>query len=280
MIAFLFVASWQASLHVGGGTLNITAQDSLPRAKILAWIDSSARAVSLYFGRFPVKQVSLTVRDGSISGRTYGNPAHIDVEVPAEASVADLHDDWVLVHEMVHLALPSQTGDHTWFEEGSATFVEPVARARAGHRAPALVWREWLTRMREGEPLPRDRGLDHTHTWARTYWGGALYFLVAEVRLRVATHGAMGVETALRGVLAAGGSVNDDWSIDKTLAAADAATGLHVLRNLYDEMKDAPAPVDLPALFAALGVGLLGDEVIYDDDAKWAFARKRIMASD
>lgn len=277
MMAFFFIAGWQATVHVGGATLSITAEESLPREKILAWVENSAKTVALYFGQFPVKSLTVDIHDGLGSGRTYGDPAHIDLSVPADVSAAALHEDWVLVHEMVHLALPSQTSEHAWLEEGSATFIEPLARARAGQRSGDLVWREWLTRLQQGEPQPRDRGLDRTHTWARTYWGGALYFFVAEVRLRTATHGAMGLETAMRGVLAAGGSVNEEWSIDRVLAAADAATGLHVLRTLYDEMKDKAAPVDLPALFAALGVSLRGNEVVYDDKAKWAAERKAIL---
>lgn len=36
-----------------------------------------------------------------------------------------------MTHEMVHLAFPSVPDQHHWIEEGLATYVEPIARARA-----------------------------------------------------------------------------------------------------------------------------------------------------
>jgi hypothetical protein len=279
VIVFLLLASWQATLKIGGGTITIDANGNIPRAPTLAWIERSAETVALYYGHFPVTAVAIHLQTNSrrLSGTTFGDPARIEVSLAEDTLREALDEDWVLVHEMIHLALPSLRHAHAWLEEGISTFVEPLARARAGHRRPELVWKEWITRMPQGEPALGDQGLDHTHTWARTYWGGALFCLVAEARLRVATHGEMGLETALRGVLAAGGSVNVEWPVAQVIAAGDAATGLRVLRTLYDEMKDAPAPVDLPALWAALGVSLHGDEVVYDNTAKWAKERKAIL---
>ncbi len=275
---WLFIGAWQATLNVGGGTLEVKSDASVPKAIVLAWIEQSAKTVSLYYGHFPVAKVTLTLQASErLSGRTFGDPAHIDLDVPPEIDAEALHEDWVLVHEMIHLALPSQVRQHTWLEEGISTFVEPVARARAGQRAADRVWIEWLTSMAQGEPAAGDQGLDHTHTWARTYWGGALFCLVAEVRLRVATHGGKGLDTALRGVQAAGGSINVEWPIERVLAAGDAATGTHVLQTLYAESKAAPAPVDLPALWVALGVSLHEGKIVFDDQAKWAAERKAIL---
>ena len=39
-----------------------------------------------------------------------------------------------------------------------------------------------------GLPEPGDEGLDYTHTWGRTYWGGATFCLLADVRIRRETH--------------------------------------------------------------------------------------------
>jgi hypothetical protein len=38
-----------------------------------------------------------------------------------------------------------------------------------------------------GEPGPGDGGLDDTDSWGRTYWGGALFCLLADVRFRERT---------------------------------------------------------------------------------------------
>ena len=72
-------------------------------------------------------------------------------------------------------------------EEGLATYIEPIARVQAGELPAKQIWRDMLDGMPKGEPQPGDKGLDRTHTWGRTYWGGALFCLVADVQIRVAT---------------------------------------------------------------------------------------------
>ena len=100
-----------------------------------------------------------------------------------------------------------------------------MARARAGLLQPADVWRGWMKQMPQGQPRAGDQGLDHTPTWARTYWGGAMFFLLADVRLRQRGTPARGLQQALQGVLAAGGDYRAVWDAPRIFAAADAALG-------------------------------------------------------
>ena len=46
------------------------------------------------------------------------------------------------------------------------------------------MWHDIVRDMQKGEPAAGDEGLDHTHTWGRTYWGGAIFCLVADVEIR------------------------------------------------------------------------------------------------
>ena len=39
-------------------------------------------------------------------------------------------------------------------------------------------------------------GLDNTHTWGRTYWGGAMFCLLADVEIRRRTHNRRGLQDA------------------------------------------------------------------------------------
>jgi hypothetical protein len=52
---------------------------------------------------------------------------------------------------------------------------ESEARAQAGNISETRLWSEYATSMPKGLPGLNDQGLDRKHTWARTYWGGALY---------------------------------------------------------------------------------------------------------
>ncbi|HEX7816368.1 hypothetical protein, partial [Dyella sp.] len=177
------------SLSMGGGTLDIVFADGaqgLDRARARAWIQRSAMAVVTYFGRFPVRHVGLLViaeEGGRLGpGTTYGfDGSAIRLHVGREVDEDAYHQDWMLVHEMTHLALPELGDDHAWLMEGNATYVEPIARAQAGQLKPADVWKWSVTDMPKGQPAAGDQGLDHTHTWGRTYWGGAAFWLLAEV---------------------------------------------------------------------------------------------------
>jgi hypothetical protein len=128
----------------------------------------------------------------------------------------------------------------------------------------------------QGLPEEGDRGLDRTHTWGRTYWGGALFCLLADVEIRKQTGNRQGLEHALRAILAAGGTIQHDWEIDRALAIGDRATGTRVLQELYEKHRAAAVPVDLDALWRELGVVRSGRTVTFDDTAPSAAIRKEI----
>jgi hypothetical protein len=177
---------------------------------------------------------------------------------------------------MVHLAFPSVPAQHHWIEEGLATYVEPIARARIGELTPEKVWGDMVKGMPNGMPRPDDRGLDFTHTWGRTYWGGALFCLLADVEIRKATGNKKGLEDGMRGILKAGGSIASDWSLVRALETADRATGVPVLKELYNKMRSTPIAPDLAMLWKDLGVDGIGENVVFNDSAPLASVRKAI----
>jgi predicted metalloprotease with PDZ domain len=179
---------------------------------------------------------------------------------------------------MIHLAFPSMPDDQHWIEEGISTYVEPVARARTGGMQVAEVWRTFVRDMPKGEPGEGDQGLDKTHTWGRTYWGGAIFCLAADVRIRERTGNRKGLEDALRAINNAGGNITEDWDIEKAFAIGDKATGTTVLRDLYKEMRDKPAPVDLDQFWKKLGITVKDGAVAFNDKAPDASIRRAITA--
>jgi len=281
-------SSNNATIKAGGATIDVTLPDEqmkMSRQDLLNWVQASASTVSgYYFGRFPVPHLTLRIRTGNRGGIGHGvtyprDGGLILISVGQETDFAATKDDWVLVHEMIHLAFPDQADEHHWIEEGISTYVEPVARVRAGRMDLDEMWRTFVRDLPKGEPEEGDQGLDHTHTWGRTYWGGALFCIVADVRIREQTKNRMGLEDALNGILKAGGSINDDWDIEKTLTTADKATGTNVLMNLYRETRDKPAPVDLDQLWQKLGIAVKDGKVVYNDKAPEANIRKAITTA-
>ena len=273
-------------LDVPGGKIDVAFPDDpmQPTSKdLLRWVRSAATAVSQYYGRFPVPHLTLRIRTDDRPGVRHGvtYPRYgglIMISVGRNTSTDDLDDDWTLTHEMVHLAFPNMPDDQHWIEEGISTYVEPVARAQAGQLPAAAVWKEFARNMPQGQPAYGDHGLNNTHTWGRTYWGGALFCLVADVRIREKTHNRKGLQDALRAISNSGGNITEDWEIEKTLTLGDKGTGTTVLRELYGEMRDKPSPVDLDALWQKLGVELKGGNVIFNDNAVDASIRKAITA--
>src|SRR5262249_17816903 len=87
------------------------------------WIERSLRIVSAYYDGFPATSLRIQVvpesGGGVQGGKTWGyRGGFIRVQVGRDVTEAQLKDDWVLVHEMTHLALPDVGDDQTWFSEG------------------------------------------------------------------------------------------------------------------------------------------------------------------
>jgi hypothetical protein len=178
------------------------------------------------------------------------------------------------------LAIPSLNRRHHWFEEGVATYVESIARLQIGDLSREQVWYGLAEGMPHGQPKSGDRGLDRTPTWGRTYWGGALFCLLADVELRRVTDNRMGLQDALRGILEAGGSIESSWSMEQLTEAADRATGTRVMRDLYARLSMDPETIDLDALWRNLGVVNTNGRQRLDDQAPEAHIRRRIGATE
>ena len=249
---------------------------------VLEWVRRSAATVAAYYGQFPTRRLQLALEahsgDGVHGGKTFANPdAYIRVGLGREVTASQLQADWVLVHEMTHLALPDTGEEHAWLSEGLATYVEGVARVQSGNRSEADVWSEEVNSMPRGMPAAGDRGLDNTHTWGRTYWGGAMFCLLADVQIRQHTQNRMGLQDALRAILKGSGGLAADWPIERVLRTGDAAVGGTVLADLYARYKDAAVSPDLMALWKQLGVEPDGATVRLNDAAPLADVRHAIM---
>src|SRR5438876_755617 len=82
-------------------------------------------------------------------------------------------------------------------------------------------WRDLVEGVRQGLPQQGVRGLGRSSAWGRTYWGGALFCLRADVQIRQRTHDQKGLEHALRAVLVAGGTLDQDWPIARVIEIGD-----------------------------------------------------------
>jgi hypothetical protein len=282
--AVLRAADLPSHLEVGEASIDVSFdsdQFDIDRAALFDWVRQSARATTAYFGRFPVThaQVRLLPSQGArvSNGVSFGEPgARCRITVGQHVTQADLDDDWVLTHEMIHFGFPSVEQRHHWIEEGIATYVEPLARAQVGRLTAERVWREMVDGMPQGLPAAGDQGLDNTHTWGRTYWGGAMFCLLADIEIRKHTGNVKGLRDALRAINRAGGTIEADWRLERVIEVGDKATNGKVLVELYSQMASKPVSVDLLDLWKQLGVDRGDHGVTFDNRAAFASIRASI----
>ena len=275
-------------LQIGGGQIEIDVRQDgsiLQTEDVLEWVRRAASAVTIYYGTFPVERARVKViqsrSDGQeIHGTTWGDVDGVEglsrMRLDGGVTRSELDADWTMTHEFVHLALASLPDESHWLEEGLATYVEPIARAQAGQLPVDQVWRGMVHGMPYGEPHPGDQGLNQTHTWGRTYWGGAMFCLMADVKIREATQNRKGLQDALRAIVAAGATIDTDRSVKRILSVGDEATGTTVLSDLYNAWKDHPVSVDLNRLWFELGVRMGSRGIEFDSQAPFASIREAI----
>ena len=273
-------------VSVTGGRVAVAISGERLRARrelLLDWVAYSAAAVADYYRRLPVPQVQLAlIETGGAQvdgGRAFGGaqPA-INVRVGGGVDAAALRRDWVLVHELIHLALPQMSRRQHWLEEGLAVYVESVARVHAGHLSEDFVWRGFLKGMPHGLPKAGDQGLDNTPSWGRTYWGGALFCLLADIEIRRRTAQRKSLRDALIGLLDAGLDMRVKAPMSLVVRRADAATGVPVFAETWALMGEQPQPASLQPLWRSLGVSLRDGQLRYDDAAPQAAMRRALLA--
>jgi len=277
------VAQHKLEVRVSNAVFDVTVPDhelAVSDADLTTYVQHGANAVVRYFGKFPMNHVNLNIRAVNGNRVRFGrttpeNGGSIMMMIGRSATAAALNDDWTLTHEMTHLAFPAtREDDREWMAEGMATYIEPIARAQMGYLTPEYVWNEFVDDMPKGEPEEGDEGLDNTQTWGRTYWGGALFWLIADVEIRRATKNQKGVQDAFRYIMNDKGTLEYVWPTAMIFKEGDQATGTRVLEDLYAAWKDEPVTVDLPKLWRELGVEKKGDTVAFDDKApEAAFSR-------
>jgi predicted metalloprotease with PDZ domain len=280
-------------LDVAGARLDIAllgAPLAMGDAAAIGWVQESAACVARLFGRFPVDATVFVVPVRGASEVVFGRVMSL-----AGASVAllfgdqtraeSVHDNWVVVHELFHLGCPSFVGEGRWLEEGLATYYEPILRERAGWLTEEDLWshfaREMPRSLRSGGDPPRLEDRDDIDS---TYWGGALFALLADVRIRMATGNARSLDDVVRAVLARAGDATHAARVADFLRVGDEATGTHELTAVYQSWALQGENVDLESLWKSLGVGSAHGPhdgqgaVVLRADAPQAAVRRAIAA--
>jgi len=144
------------------------------------------------------------------------------------------------------------------------------------------LWAHFVREMPRGVRQPDDpASLEERDGIDATYWGGALFAFLADVRIRTETRGARGLDDVLRASLARLGDATHSARVVDFIDTGVAATGTPALREEYEELAVQGRGVDLEATWRALGVVPAADgSVTLRDDAPLAAVRKAIATGD
>jgi hypothetical protein len=274
-------------LDVSGAVLDVALLGpplEMGDAAALEWIKGAAGCVSGLFGHFPVGATIFVVpvkgADEVVFGRVMSLAgASVALLFGDQARPGRAHDDWVVVHELFHLGCPSFVGEGHWLEEGLATYYEPLLRERGGWMTEADLWAHFASNMsrglrKDGEPA----SLEDRDDIDSTYWGGALYVFLADVRIREATGGQRSLDDAMRAVLATEGDATHAARVADFLRSGDDATGSRALAELFQSWALLGQNPDLDDLWGRLGVQFKDGRVSLDDRAPLASVRKGIAS--
>ena len=263
-------------------TVSIAPSVSQKPEDILHWVHLAADAVTSYYCEYPVPAVHVSVKAGGgepiNSGHEHAG-RFISISLDRKATARDVRHDWMLTHEMFHLGFPSLDRRYHYLEEGLSDYLEPLARVRIGQISEQRVWRDFIEGMPNGLPKVGDGGLDGTEDWGRTYWGGCMFWLLADMDIRQRTHNAKSLDDAIIAIVTAGGTGGSEWSLDKVIQTADTATGTDSLRKIHQLLGVERYAPPLNKLWDRLGVRENSDgQIIFNPTAPLASVRQALTA--
>jgi len=274
-----------SQLAVGDSTIDVAVLPGRRRvndAEVESFVQAHTGAVADFYGQFPVAHALVVLvpsRRGGYGRANGSGGASVLYLLDRRDDYAGVMGDWVLVHELLHFACPLLAREHHWFEEGLSTYFEPIVRHGEGWQTGEQVWAEFHGKMSNGLPRDGDLGLDRTRTWGRTYWGGALFCMLADVEIRKRTNNAKSLRDAMRAVVEEGGSILLPATMRETLETGDRAIGVPVLVPLWEAMRHDPHPVDLDQLWTELGIERVDGGLRFDDAAELAWLREAIAGT-
>jgi predicted metalloprotease with PDZ domain len=283
-----FGALRRRSLPVPGASLEVAFLGSpltMGDEAALGWIKDAASCVARLYGRFPVDAAVfiIPVRGAQevVFGRVMSlSGASVALLFGTETPPAAAHQDWVVVHELFHLGTPSFVAEGHWLEEGLATYYEPILRARAGWMPEADLWRHFSKEMRRGLRRPGEAvNLEERDDIDSIYWGGAMFALLADVRIREATAGERSLDDVIRAAFSLEGDATHTARVSDFVRLADAATAHHVFADLFARYVVGGEEVDLDRLWRSLGVVQSeGGGTALRDDAPLSAIRRAISS--
>src|SRR4029453_8026529 len=104
-----------------------SGETQIASEQLAAWVSAVAESNRRFWARSPTEGGLVVLIPSPSGGVPFGRVlslggAVVTVLVGEQATPRDLYDDWVLVHEFIHLGSPLMRDTGAWLNEGIATF--------------------------------------------------------------------------------------------------------------------------------------------------------------
>lgn len=256
----------RCELKVGQGALDVAVlgdpkkRGRLTKNFLCDWVKTAAKEVTTVRRDFPVKRVAVTVvgvpgDEPSPFGRVlYSEPPSIGLLFGFDADPKGFATDWVAVHEMFHLAHPSDEPEEPWLTEGLATYYEELARGRSGRHTPEQTWQEIVDgfdrgQREAGNKTMRELMQIQSGYYRAIYWTGALFHLELDLEIRRATQGQKSLDDVLDRLGAQSEMSRADFA-----AAVKHVSGQPLFDTVLERRQSKPAFSARDEILAKLGV--------------------------
>lgn len=180
-------------LSVGEKQVNVAQTLDIPdnkRALLNDWIIEAAGSVASLYGHFPVNHTQILIvpigkRREAVPWaevQRAGQPS-VHLFIDPTRPIDEFKADWTAVHELSHLLVPRIDYNDRWLSEGLASYYQNVAKARAGLLQPKEAWGKLRAGFAQGRRA-MSGSLRSSRSTKHLYWGGAAFYMLADVRLR------------------------------------------------------------------------------------------------
>ena len=261
------------------------------QTNITSWISEVCSTLSGVLARMPRDSLKVVIKPiGKPSTDPVpwaqvnrGNPDSISFYIDETASRKKLLANWTAYHEFSHLLIPYRGYGDLWFSEGLASYYQNILQLRAGLFDEARFWQKLDAGFKRGqadqahsdlslaELSPRMR---ETRSFMRSYWSGAMLYLLADIELRRQNGSINSLDKALGGLNQC--CRDQAMSAREIIASLDKITGGDQFSSLFSKLGNSYAVPDHRPLFEQLGISITDSGVSLSDDAPLADIRKKM----
>jgi len=196
-----------------------------------------------------------------------GGSAVIWLYVNATKKSVDFINDWTITHEMTHLMMPYIASSDNWISEGLASYFQYVSRAQNGQITAVEAWRKLASMYESGKESAGDQTIRETSDRMFTYWGGAAFFMLSDIEIRLQSHGKLNLQRVFARFKACCLSYESSWRPYRFFNQLDKQLDSPVFIPMYRKFSKTKGFPNLHPYFKKLGINF---------DTTW----KKIKAED